>query len=83
MKRKRVVFGHKGILLIFGIFLAYETHSVRLKQVYDAIFVGMSIYNVVAQKETGSEKKYVWFIIGWYPDNWYKVKDSRHICTVD
>ncbi|KAK3801417.1 hypothetical protein RRG08_035168 [Elysia crispata] len=52
-----VVFGHKGILLIFGIFLAYEAESVRLKQVYDAIFVGLSIYNVVAQKETRYGKK--------------------------
>ncbi|KAK3720465.1 hypothetical protein RRG08_058354 [Elysia crispata] len=43
----QVVFGHKGILLIFGIFLAYETLRVRLKQVNDSRFVGMSIYNVV------------------------------------
>ncbi|XP_052221430.1 gamma-aminobutyric acid type B receptor subunit 1-like isoform X3 [Dreissena polymorpha] len=42
-----VVFGHKGILLLFGIFLSYETRSVKLKQVNDSRFVGMSIYNVV------------------------------------
>ncbi|KAL5012697.1 hypothetical protein ScPMuIL_011248 [Solemya velum] len=42
-----VVFGYKGILLLFGIFLAYETRSVKLKQVNDSRFVGMSIYNVV------------------------------------
>lgn len=42
-----VLFGYKGILLIFGIFLAYETRSVKLKQVNDSRFVGMSIYNVV------------------------------------
>ena len=45
-----VVFGYKGILLIFGIFLAYETRSVKLKQVNDSRFVGMSIYNVVVRK---------------------------------
>ncbi|KAK3739788.1 hypothetical protein RRG08_033936 [Elysia crispata] len=28
-------------------------------------------------------KKKVWFIIGWYQDNWYKVEDNRHICTMD
>ena len=28
-------------------------------------------------------EKYVWFIIAWYPDNWYKVKDNRHICIVE
>ncbi|WAR30883.1 GABR1-like protein [Mya arenaria] len=42
-----VIFGHKGILLLFGIFLSYETRSVKLKQVNDSRFVGMSIYNVV------------------------------------
>ncbi|KAK3769113.1 hypothetical protein RRG08_051573 [Elysia crispata] len=43
-----VVFGYKYILLIFGIFLTYETRRVRLKvkQVNDSRFVGMSIYNV-------------------------------------
>ncbi|KAK3759627.1 hypothetical protein RRG08_008209 [Elysia crispata] len=44
---RRVVFGYKVILLICGIVLAYETLSVRLKQVNDFRFVGMSIYNVV------------------------------------
>ncbi|KAK3769107.1 hypothetical protein RRG08_051567 [Elysia crispata] len=46
--RPSVVFGYKYILLIFGIFLTYETRSVRLKvkQVNDSKFVGMSIYNV-------------------------------------
>ncbi|KAK3749004.1 hypothetical protein RRG08_000771 [Elysia crispata] len=44
-----VVFGYNGILLIFGIFLAYdyEIRGMRLKQVNHARFVGMSIYNVV------------------------------------
>ena len=41
------MFGYKGILLLFGIFLAYETRSVKLKLVNDSRFVGMSIYNVV------------------------------------
>ena len=27
-------------------------------------------------------EKYVWFIIAWYPNNWFKVKNNRHICTV-
>ncbi|KAK3770492.1 hypothetical protein RRG08_033512 [Elysia crispata] len=33
--RPSVVFGCKGILIIFGIFQAYETQRVRLKQVND------------------------------------------------
>ncbi|KAK3800790.1 hypothetical protein RRG08_040678 [Elysia crispata] len=45
-----VVFGYKGILLIFGIFLAYETQNVRLKQVNKSRFVGMSIYNVEKER---------------------------------
>ncbi|KAK3740343.1 hypothetical protein RRG08_004282 [Elysia crispata] len=46
-----VVFGCKGILLNFGIFLTYETQSVTLKQVNDSRFVGLSIYNVVARNQ--------------------------------
>ncbi|CAI9738858.1 gamma-aminobutyric acid type B receptor subunit 1-like [Octopus vulgaris] len=42
-----IMFSYKGVLLIFGLFLAYETRSVKLKQVNDSRFVGMSIYNVV------------------------------------
>ena len=25
--------------------------------------------------------KYVWFIIGWYADNWYEVEDKSINCT--
>ncbi|KAK3714126.1 hypothetical protein RRG08_053817 [Elysia crispata] len=49
--RPSVVFGYKGILIIFGIFLAHETQNVRLKQVNDSRFVGMSIYNFVAKNQ--------------------------------
>ena len=42
-----MVFGYKGVLLLFGILLAYETRNVKVKQVNDSRFVGMSIYNVV------------------------------------
>lgn len=42
-----VVYGYKGLLLIFGLFLAYETRSVKLKQINDSRLVGMSVYNVV------------------------------------
>ncbi|KAK3760233.1 hypothetical protein RRG08_052182 [Elysia crispata] len=51
--RPSVVFGYKGIPLIFGIFLAYETQNMRLKQVNDSRFVGMSIYNIVARNQKG------------------------------
>ncbi|XP_064458756.1 gamma-aminobutyric acid type B receptor subunit 1-like isoform X2 [Ornithodoros turicata] len=42
-----VMYSYKGLLLIFGIFLAYETRSVKIKQLNDSRLVGMSIYNVV------------------------------------
>ncbi|KAK3735630.1 hypothetical protein RRG08_027926 [Elysia crispata] len=37
------------------IFLAYETQSVRLKQVIDSRFVGMSINNVPKSGETNAQ----------------------------
>ena len=50
----------------------------------------MSLYHFIhihlifqAYKQTLYGKKYVWFIIGRYPDNWYRVKNNRHIWTVD
>ena len=46
-----VVFGYKGVLLLFGLLLAYETRSVKIKQVNDSRFVGMSIYNVVVSTQ--------------------------------
>ncbi|XP_068233244.1 gamma-aminobutyric acid type B receptor subunit 1 isoform X1 [Palaemon carinicauda] len=42
-----LLYSYKGLLLIFGLFLAYETRSVKLKQINDSRLVGMSIYNVV------------------------------------
>ena len=41
-----VTFGYKGLLLIFGLFLAYETRSVKLKKINDSRLVGMCIYNI-------------------------------------
>ncbi|KAK3760234.1 hypothetical protein RRG08_052183 [Elysia crispata] len=38
---------------------------------------------VLSDWEKLYREKYVWFIIAWYPDNWYKVKDNRHICIVE
>lgn len=33
--------------MVFGLFLAYETRSIKVKQINDSRYVGMSIYNVV------------------------------------
>jgi len=42
-----VIFGYKGLLLIFGLFLAYETRSMKARCINDSRYVGMAIYNVV------------------------------------
>ncbi|KAB0802323.1 hypothetical protein PPYR_04509 [Photinus pyralis] len=42
-----IVYGYKGLILVFGLFLAYETRSLKVKQINDSRYVGMSIYNVV------------------------------------
>ncbi|CAJ0953804.1 unnamed protein product, partial [Mesorhabditis belari] len=41
-----VVLGYKCILLVFGLFLAYESRKLKLRYINDARFVGLAIYNV-------------------------------------
>jgi 7 transmembrane sweet-taste receptor of 3 GCPR len=41
-----VIYGFKGLILVFGLFLAYETRSIKVKQINDSRYVGMSIYNI-------------------------------------
>lgn len=45
--RSGLIYGFKGLILVFGLFLAYETRSIKVKQINDSRYVGMSIYNVV------------------------------------
>lgn len=47
-----VVYGYKGLLLLLGIFLAYETKSVSTEKINDHRAVGMAIYNVAVSKPT-------------------------------
>jgi gamma-aminobutyric acid type B receptor len=44
--RAGVIYGFKGLILVFGLFLAYETRSIKVKQINDSRYVGMSIYNI-------------------------------------
>ncbi|XP_077454709.1 gamma-aminobutyric acid type B receptor subunit 1-like isoform X2 [Stigmatopora argus] len=53
--------------IIVGLF--YETEA---RKVFCEVF-----------KEKLYGKKYVWFLIGWYADNWFKIKDPAVNCTVD
>uniref|UniRef100_A0A6G1S9V3 Gamma-aminobutyric acid type B receptor subunit 2 n=1 Tax=Aceria tosichella TaxID=561515 RepID=A0A6G1S9V3_9ACAR len=41
-----LIFCYKGLLLVFGLFLAYETRGVKLRHLNDSKLVGMCIYNV-------------------------------------
>lgn len=41
----------------------------------------LSVPQVFKEKLYG--KKYVWFLIGWYADNWFKIKDPAINCTVE
>ncbi len=44
---KGVCYGYKGVLLLAGILLAYDTRNVKLKTVSDSKFVALCIYNIV------------------------------------
>lgn len=44
-----VCFGYKGILLLLGLLLAYDTRNVKLKEVTDSKFVALCIYNIVVR----------------------------------
>lgn len=39
------------------------------------------LWQVYKEKLYG--KKYVWFLIGWYADNWFKIKDPAINCTME
>ena len=41
------VYAYKGILLLFGLFLAWETRNVTIAALNDSKYIGMCVYNVV------------------------------------
>ncbi|GAA6102951.1 gamma-aminobutyric acid type B receptor subunit 1-like isoform X3 [Tachysurus ichikawai] len=49
-----VVYGYKGLLLLLGIFLAYETKSISTEKINDHRAVGMAIYNVAVSVIAGA-----------------------------
>ena len=42
-----ILYAYKGLQLVLGLFLAYETRSQKVRQINDSRLVGMAIYNVV------------------------------------
>lgn len=41
-----ILCGYKGLLLLFGAFLAWETRNVTIAALNDSKYIGMSVYNV-------------------------------------
>ncbi|XP_071510393.1 gamma-aminobutyric acid type B receptor subunit 2-like [Diadema antillarum] len=42
-----IIYIYKGVLMIFGLFLAWETRHVSIPALNDSKYIGMSVYNVV------------------------------------
>ncbi|XP_071951848.1 gamma-aminobutyric acid type B receptor subunit 2-like [Antedon mediterranea] len=42
-----VVYTYKGLLLLFGVFLAWETRKVKIPALNDSNYIALSVYNVV------------------------------------
>ena len=42
-----IIYAYKGLLLIFGAFLAWETRHVSIPALNDSKHIGMSVYNCV------------------------------------
>ncbi|XP_014675428.1 PREDICTED: uncharacterized protein LOC106815477 [Priapulus caudatus] len=41
------LYAYKGFLLLFGVYMAYETRNVKIAALNDSQYIGMSVYNVV------------------------------------
>lgn len=42
-----ILYTYKGLLLVFGLFLAWETRNVSIPALNDSHYICMSVYNVV------------------------------------
>ncbi|XP_033112955.1 gamma-aminobutyric acid type B receptor subunit 2-like isoform X2 [Anneissia japonica] len=42
-----IVYTYKGLLLLFGVFLAWETRKVKIPALNDSNYIALSVYNVV------------------------------------
>ena len=49
-----VLYVYKGSLLLFGVFLAWETRNVKIVAMNDSKYIGMSVYNVVILSAIGA-----------------------------
>lgn len=65
-----VFYAYKGLMLAFGVFLAFETRNVTVPALNDSRYIGLSIYNVVFPCALGIT---VVSVIDNVPDVWYVV----------
>ena len=49
-----MLFTYKGIFLLFGLFLAWETRNVSIPALNDSRYIGMSVYNVAVLSIIGA-----------------------------
>ena len=49
-----ILFAYKGILLLFGLFLAWGTRNVSIPALNDSRYIGMSVYNVAVLSIIGA-----------------------------
>lgn len=47
-----VFYAYKGLLLLFGVYLAWETRRVQIPALNDSRYIGLNIYNVVLSSVT-------------------------------
>ena len=47
-----VFYAYKGLLLLFGMYMAWETRHVKIPVLNDSQYIGMNIYNVVLMSVT-------------------------------
>jgi gamma-aminobutyric acid type B receptor len=45
-------YSYKGLLLLFGVYMAWETRHVKIPALNDSQYIGMNIYNVVLSSVT-------------------------------
>lgn len=45
-------YAFKGLLLIFGVYMAWETRNVKIPALNDSQYIGMNVYNVVTMTIT-------------------------------
>ncbi|XP_066923394.1 gamma-aminobutyric acid type B receptor subunit 2-like [Clytia hemisphaerica] len=48
------MFFYKGLLMLFGLFLAYETKNIKVESINDSKYIGFAVYNVSLFATLGS-----------------------------